>query len=88
MRGIGEPHAQTGRLGFLVSGRLPGQMCAPPTDSGNRHDQQTSVIGLTNLPVQLAGSALAGAGSSANAAIMPSRVSRRRIMRRAPRRKR
>ena len=52
MRGIGLPQAQMGSEGLLVSGRVLGQMLSPPIDIGNRQDQHTSVIGLTNLPVQ------------------------------------
>jgi hypothetical protein len=37
------------------SGRLDGQILSPPTEIGNRHDQQMSVIGLTKLPVQRPG---------------------------------
>ncbi len=50
MRGSGSEHAQIGEAGLLGSGRPLGQIFSPPTESGKRHDQQTSVIGLTNLP--------------------------------------
>ena len=53
------PHRQTGRSGLSVSGRSEGQIFKPPTEIGNRHDQQMSVIGLTNLPVQRPGPASA-----------------------------
>lgn len=68
MRGTGAPQAQTGRPGLGVSGRPLGQMFNPPTDIGNRHDQHTSVIGFTNLPVHLDG-ACAAAGSASIAAM-------------------
>jgi hypothetical protein len=57
-----KPHRQTGRAGLLVSGRLDGQILRPPIEIGNRHDQQMSVIGLTNFPVQRPGPAEAWAG--------------------------
>jgi hypothetical protein len=57
-----KPQRQTGSAGLLVSGRLDGQIFRPPTEIGNRHDQQMSVIGLTNLPVQRPGPADACAG--------------------------
>src|SRR3546814_701819 len=53
MRGIGSAQAQTGDAGLLVSGRPLGQILRPPTDRGKRQDQQTSVTGLTNLPLQV-----------------------------------
>src|SRR3546814_6220820 len=53
MRGRGSAQAHMGDAGFFVSGRPLGQIFNPPTDSGNRHDQQTSVIGLTNFPLQV-----------------------------------
>jgi hypothetical protein len=45
-----------------VSGRLDGQIFSPPIEIGKRHDQQMSVIGLTNFPVQRPGPADAWAG--------------------------
>jgi hypothetical protein len=48
-----------------VSGRLDGQIFRPPIEIGNKHDQQMSVIGLTNLPVQRPGPAEAWAGELA-----------------------
>jgi hypothetical protein len=48
---------------LLVSGRLDGQIFRPPIEIGNRHDQQMSVIGLTNLPVQRPGPAAAWRGA-------------------------
>jgi hypothetical protein len=49
--GIGEPQAQSGDFGFLVSlfaGALPSlPIFILPIERGNKHDQQTSVIGLT-----------------------------------------
>ncbi|GGD82144.1 hypothetical protein GCM10010990_35120 [Croceicoccus mobilis] len=51
IRGIGDPQAQIGNVGFFVSARLDGQIFNAPTDSGNMQPQQTSVIGLTKLPV-------------------------------------
>jgi hypothetical protein len=53
------PHRQTGESGLFVSGRLDGHIFKPPTEIGKRHDQQMSVIGLTNLPVQRPGPAAA-----------------------------
>jgi hypothetical protein len=64
MRGIGEPQAHKGNEGFLGSGREPFQIESPPIDSGNRHDQHTSVIGLMNLPWQVTVSARAGAAAA------------------------
>src|SRR5437660_244884 len=61
IRGKGSAHAQTGDAGLLVSGRLPGQIFAPPIESGKRHDQQTSVIGFTNLPVHVGAASARGA---------------------------
>src|SRR3546814_10189727 len=56
-----------GDAGFCGSGRPLGQIFNPPTDSGNRHDQQTSVIGLTNSPLQVGPAASArGASMMAN----------------------
>ncbi|WPY01944.1 hypothetical protein Trichorick_01868 (plasmid) [Candidatus Trichorickettsia mobilis] len=49
-------HKQSGELGFLVSlffGVLPLPILKPPIEIGSKHDQQTSVIGLTNLPWQV-----------------------------------
>ena len=54
MRGMGEPQKQIGEDGFGVSSTpetLP--MEIGPIEIGNRHSQQTSVIGLTNRPVQV-----------------------------------
>ena len=48
--GSGLPQKQIGEAGLLVSGRPLGQILRPPTESGNRQDQHTSVIGLTNFP--------------------------------------
>jgi hypothetical protein len=51
--GTGEPpflQAQRGELGFAVSllaGVLPPPTFILPIERGNKHDQQTSVIGLT-----------------------------------------
>ena len=61
-----KPHRHSGRVGLEGSGRLDGQILRPPTEIGNRHDQQMSVIGLTKLPVQRPGpaSALAGVASA------------------------
>src|SRR3546814_2461294 len=53
MRGRGSAQAHMGDAGFFASGRPLGQIFHPPTDSGNRHDQQTSVIGLTHFPLTL-----------------------------------
>jgi len=64
MRGSGSAQAQIGEAGLLVSGRLPGQIFAPPIDSGKRHDQQTSVIGLTNLPVQVGAASARGVSTT------------------------
>ncbi|KJV62495.1 hypothetical protein APHACPA_1524 [Rickettsia amblyommatis str. Ac/Pa] len=36
----------------LVSAIELGTACTPPIVIGNKHFQQTSVIGFTNLPVQ------------------------------------
>src|SRR3546814_14146541 len=67
MRGRGSAQAHMGDAGFFVSGRPLGQIFNPPTDSGNRHDQQTSVIGLTNFPLQVGPAASArGASMMAN----------------------
>src|SRR3546814_16518813 len=59
------PQRQSGRSGLSGSGRFEGQIFSPPTEIGNRHDQQISVIGLTKLTVQRPGpaSALAGLAS-------------------------
>ena len=57
-----KPQRQTGRAGLLGSGRLDGQIFRPPTEIGNRQDQQMSVIGLTKLPVHRPGPAAALAG--------------------------
>src|SRR3546814_12950333 len=40
MRGNGSAQAQIGEAGLLVSGRPLGQIFRPPTDRGNRPDQQ------------------------------------------------
>src|SRR3546814_12667829 len=53
------PQRQSGRSGLSGSGRFEGQIFSPPTEIGNRHDQQISVIGLTKLPVQRPGPASA-----------------------------
>src|SRR3546814_7550570 len=53
MRGNGSAQAQIGEAGLFVSGRPLGQIFRPPTERGNRQDQQTSVIGFTNLPLQV-----------------------------------
>src|SRR3546814_14003297 len=67
MRGRGSAQAHMGDAGFFVSGRPLGQIFNPPTDSGTRHDQQTSVIGLTNFPLQVGPAASArGASMMAN----------------------
>src|SRR3546814_379635 len=67
MRGRGSAQAHMGDAGFFVSGRPLGQIFNPPTDSGNRHDQQTLVIGLTNFPLQVGPAASArGASMMAN----------------------
>ena len=58
-----KPQRHTGRVGFLGSGLLDGQISSPPIESGKRQDQQMSVIGLTNLPVQRPGPASARAGA-------------------------
>ena len=49
----------SGDAGLSGSGRFEGQISSPPIEIGNRHDQQMSVIGLTNLPVQRPGPAAA-----------------------------
>src|SRR5690606_14834822 len=59
-------HRLPGDSGLSVSGRSEGQIFKPPTEIGNRHDQQMSVIGLTNLPVQRPGPASACAGLAAS----------------------
>src|SRR3546814_3003211 len=71
MRGIGSAQAQTGDAGLFVSGRPLGQILRPPTDRGKRQDQQTSVTGLTNLPLQV-GPAASAAGAATR---MPRRAS-------------
>src|SRR3546814_12312661 len=53
MRGNGAGQARSGEAGLFVSGRPLGQIFRPPTERGNRQDQQTSVIGFTNLPLQV-----------------------------------
>src|SRR3546814_19238780 len=53
MRGNGSAQAQIGEAGLFVSGRPLGQIFSPPTERGNRQDQQASVIGFTNLPLQV-----------------------------------
>src|SRR3546814_20250546 len=72
MRGNGSAQAQIGEAGLLVSGRPLGQIFRPPTDRGNRQDQQTSVIGLTNFPLQV-GTAAGALGAKAMAQIAMSR---------------
>src|SRR3546814_20593928 len=71
MRGRGSAQAHMGDAGFFVSGRPPGQIFNPPTDSGNRPDQQTSVIGLTNFPLQVR-----PAASASGASLMHNRTKR------------
>src|SRR3546814_16271125 len=71
MRGRGSAQAHMGDAGFFVSGRPLGQIFNPPTDSGNRHDQQTSVIGLTNFPLQVG-----PAASASGASLMAKRTTR------------
>lgn len=61
MRGSGSAQAQIGEAGLPGSGRLLGQIFSAPTESGKRHDQQTSVIGLTNLPLQVGAASARGA---------------------------
>ncbi len=64
IRGRGDPQAQIGSVGLLsVSGRPLGHILRPPTESGNKQLQQTSVIGLTNFPVQDPGTSSARAGA-------------------------
>jgi hypothetical protein len=49
-------HAQIGEVGFsisLLAGLLPAPVVMFPTEIGNIHDQQISVIGFTNLPLQV-----------------------------------
>src|SRR3546814_14638459 len=53
MRGNGAGQARSGEGGWCVPGRPLGQIFRPPTERGNRQDQQTSVIGFTNLPLQV-----------------------------------
>src|SRR5690606_38109334 len=67
------PHRHSGRSGLSGSGRFEGQISSPPTEIGNRHDQQMSVIGLTKLPVHLPGPASAAAGVAA-ASVSPARM--------------
>ena len=45
---------EMGDTGLRVSGRLPGIIGTLPMVIGKIHDQQMSVIGLTNVPVQAA----------------------------------
>src|SRR3546814_17303578 len=54
------PQRQSGRTGLSGSGRLEGQIFSPPTEIGNRQDQQNTVIGVTQMPGQRPGPASAG----------------------------
>src|SRR3546814_16483637 len=72
MRGNGSAQAQIGEAGLFVSGRPLGQIFRPPTERGNRQDQPTSVIGFTNLPLQV-GPAAWALGAKAIAPITMSR---------------
>ncbi len=51
------PQAHKGRAGLSVSGREVPNIGIDPRVTGNRQDQQISVMGFTNLPVQLAAEA-------------------------------
>ena len=65
IRGMGDPQKQIGEPGLGVSGApeaLP--METGPMEMGNRHSQQTSVMGFTKRPVQ----ACAQDGAGRNAA--------------------
>src|SRR3546814_4685033 len=72
------PQRQSGRSGLSGSGRFEGQIFSPPTEIGNRHDQQISVIGLTKLPVQRPGPASALAGLASASPRPASRLAARR----------
>ena len=50
IRGKGEPHAQIGELGFLVSATLELTTLIDPIEIGNKQLQQTSAMGSTNEP--------------------------------------
>jgi len=54
--GVPLVQAQIGESGFLISrffGLLPLPIEKPPMEIGNRHPQQTSVIGFTKFPLQV-----------------------------------
>lgn len=53
IRGMGVPQAQMGVRGLWVSSPEE-ETGIPPIVMGNRHDQHTSVMGLTNFPTHLA----------------------------------